>query len=73
MWIIDISFSATCPCRRRARIPLERAEIGIEEVITRRPVSTPGETPLSVRNHGAQTAADESDEAADGRPDDAAY
>lgn len=72
VWIIDISVFAACPRRRRTLIPWERAEMGIEEVITRRPVSTPSET-LSVRNHGTQIAQDDCDEAADGPPDDAAY
>lgn len=72
VWIIDIYFFAACPCRRCALIPWERAEIGIEEVITRKPVSTPRET-LSVRIHGTQIAKDDSDRAADGPPDCAAY
>lgn len=71
VWIIGIYFSAACPCRRCALIPWERAEIGIEEVITWRPVSTLRDT-LSVRNHGTQTAKDDSDQAADGPPDHAA-
>lgn len=50
-WIIDIFFFPACPCRRCALISWDRAEGGIQEVITQNSVSTFGESCLSRSPH----------------------